>query len=96
MSGLVNTLTSIDKLALIVSCIGHGDFSNFLNIFRFGPPRIQQRLSDQWFFQFLLLITENIAKTDIAIIYSDVSPLENHHCGNAFKYFIFQQSYSQS
>ena len=58
VSGLFNKLAPIDKLILVVSCIGHDiNHPGYNNAYQIN------------------------ARTDLAILYSDVSPLENHHCG---------------
>lgn len=63
VSDLINKLNPIDKLILIVSCIGHDlNHPGFNNAYQVN------------------------AKTDLAILYSDVSPLENHHCGLYYAY----------
>jgi len=61
ITDLINKLNPIDKLVLVVSCIGHDlDHPGYNNAYQVN------------------------AKTDLAILYSDVSPLENHHCAMLF------------
>lgn len=58
ITGLTEKLAPIDKLVLLVSCIGHDiDHPGNNNAYEIN------------------------ARTDLAVLYSDVSPLENHHCG---------------
>ncbi|KAI9351798.1 high affinity cGMP-specific 3',5'-cyclic phosphodiesterase 9A [Zopfochytrium polystomum] len=60
-TGIVEKLRDIDKLILILSCIGHDlDHPGFNNAYQIN------------------------AMTDLAIIYNDASPLENHHAAVLF------------
>ncbi|KAI9202505.1 cGMP phosphodiesterase [Polychytrium aggregatum] len=58
---IVHKLKPIDKLVLLISCIGHDlDHPGYNNAYQIN------------------------AKTDLAIIYNDTSPLENHHAAVLF------------
>ncbi|KAJ3085173.1 High affinity cAMP-specific and IBMX-insensitive 3',5'-cyclic phosphodiesterase 9A, partial [Quaeritorhiza haematococci] len=60
-TGLVEKLKPIDKLILLVACLGHDlDHPGFNNTYQIN------------------------ARTDLAIIYNDMSPLENHHSAVLF------------
>ncbi|KAI9095822.1 high affinity cGMP-specific 3',5'-cyclic phosphodiesterase 9A-like protein [Phlyctochytrium arcticum] len=60
-TGLVTDLLPLDKLILLVACIGHDlDHPGFNNAYQIN------------------------ARTDLAIIYNDTSPLEMYHCACLF------------
>lgn len=60
-TGVVSKLKPIEKLILVVACIGHDlDHPGFNNAYQIN------------------------AATDLAIIYNDISPLENHHAAVLF------------
>jgi high affinity cGMP-specific 3',5'-cyclic phosphodiesterase 9 len=65
-TNLLETLTKLEIFSLLTACLGHGSSIADLDLDHPGYNNAYQIN----------------ARTDIAIIYNDISPLENHHCGS--------------
>jgi high affinity cGMP-specific 3',5'-cyclic phosphodiesterase 9 len=69
-TGFVNEMTMLEKLILMTACLGHDlDHPGYNNAYQVNGNDV-------------CLIP--VAKTDLAIIYNDVAPLENHHSAMLF------------
>lgn len=67
-SGIVAEMTHLERIMLLTACLGHGNTAVILDTDHPGYNNAYQIN----------------AKTDLAIIYNDQAPLENHHCAMLF------------
>ncbi|KAF2362195.1 3'5'-cyclic nucleotide phosphodiesterase catalytic domain [Trinorchestia longiramus] len=70
--GLQERLGDLDVMILLTSCICHDlDHPGFNNIYQLSAN--------------ILVVPQINARTELALRYNDISPLENHHCSIAFQ-----------
>lgn len=89
LTDLRSKMDAIDLLIMLTSAVCHDlDHTGYNNAYQVtGPETLQIQLTslfdrlcsaDNYFFQIN-------ARTELALRYNDISPLENHHCAVAFE-----------
>lgn len=85
LTDLRSKLSKLDLFTMLASALCHDlDHPGYNNVYQVARPPSQSSRLLLLTLAFPLNFTQINAKTDLALRYNDISPLENHHCAVAF------------
>lgn len=85
LTDLRNKLENIDLLIMMTSAVCHDlDHTGYNNAYQVEPS-LSGSSSTDTFSSTLSFRLQINARTELALRYNDISPLENHHCAVAFQ-----------